>query len=66
VFNNEQVWKVSRQNSAETCLEMDYFGSKFPPKSPSAGSSVPRLGAPSPDPLASGGWRLRPPGPHSG
>jgi len=29
-YNNEQVSKVFGRISAETCLKMDYFGSKFP------------------------------------
>jgi len=41
-YNIEQVSKVFIQNSAETCLEIDYFPCKFP-KSPTAGGSTFRL-----------------------
>jgi len=30
MYNNEQVWKFLGRISAETCLKMDYFGSKSP------------------------------------
>jgi len=55
VYNNEQVWKVLRRISAETCLKMDYFGSKSPkiaqrfgfrPQTP----LLQRLGASPPEP----------------
>jgi len=39
--------------SPKTCLKMDYFGSKSPPNRQA-------MGAPTPDPLATGGWELPP------
>jgi len=50
--NNKKVWKVFRQISTETCLEMDYF--VVNPQDRQA------LGASPPDPLASGGLGLHP------
>jgi len=55
MYNNKQVWKVLSKISAETCLKMGYFGSKFQ-KSPSTGGS-----APDPLPPADRGFAPRPP-----
>jgi len=41
-YNNKQVSEVLSKISAETCLKMDYFGSKFQ-KSPSTRGSAPNL-----------------------
>jgi len=45
--------KFLGRNSAETCLKMDYFGSKTQKNCQAL------WGAPLPEPLTSGSWRLR-------